>query len=223
MVLLLPTGGAYPEAGARVQTSVLDPTTGHLLRPRGQVCPVPPAPFQGDKYNQGGDRFLMAASPGAPFCPVQMVRKFYDETAHFAEDEPCLRHADGRNVRVTRRHVVDLLKKVAKEMGLDRQRYQGTPCVLGQPQHRLRQLRGPGRPHPCLGQLDDVGRVQAWARLCGVQLLVRTQPRRVRQWRAARSRQDANRVHWQRAVTTSSVQSESNSAHHAAGATYSDH
>lgn len=84
---------------------------------------------KGDKYNQGGDRFLMAASPGAPFCPVQMVRKFYDETAHFAEDEPFLRHADGRNV--TRRHVVDLLKKVAKEMGLDPATLSGHSLRIG--------------------------------------------------------------------------------------------
>lgn len=84
---------------------------------------------KGDRYNQGGDRFLMAASPGAPFCPVQLVRQFYDATAHFADDEPFLRHVDGRNV--TRRHVVTLLKTVASEMGLDPATLSGHSLRIG--------------------------------------------------------------------------------------------
>ena len=84
---------------------------------------------KGDKYNQGGDRFLMAASPGAPFCPVRRVRDFYDATTAFAMDEPFLRHASGKNV--TRRHVVDLLKLVAAEMGLDPSTLSGHSLRIG--------------------------------------------------------------------------------------------
>ena len=70
-----------------------------------------------DVLNRGEERFLMAAGDGSVFCPVKLLRELWDLNAGHGADAPFLQHADGR--LVTQRQVVDLLKRVASEVGVD--------------------------------------------------------------------------------------------------------
>jgi site-specific recombinase XerD len=70
-----------------------------------------------DVLNRGTERYLMAAGDGAVFCPVKFLRQLWDLNLGAPADKPFLQHADGK--MVTRRHVVDLLKRVAADLGID--------------------------------------------------------------------------------------------------------
>ena len=70
-----------------------------------------------DVLNKGEERFLMAAGEGAVFCPVRFLRQLWDLDVDAPASTPFLQHEDGR--MVTRRHVVDLLKRVAVDLGMD--------------------------------------------------------------------------------------------------------
>lgn len=78
-----------------------------------------------DVFNRGTKRFLMAAAEGALFCPVRLLRQQWDAgtAAGATLDTPFLQHnsTDPRmhGRMVTRYHVVDLLKRVAREWGID--------------------------------------------------------------------------------------------------------
>lgn len=70
-----------------------------------------------DVLNRGETRYLMAAGEGSIFCPVHLVRELWDLNAGQPATAPFLQHVDGR--LVTQRQVVDLLKRVAGEVGVD--------------------------------------------------------------------------------------------------------
>lgn len=69
-----------------------------------------------DVLNRGEERFLMAAGDVTVLCPVRFLRQLWDLNRDAPADTPFLQHADGR--MVTRRHVVDLLKRVATDLGM---------------------------------------------------------------------------------------------------------
>ena len=83
-----------------------------------------------DPLNKGTKRFLMAAAQEAQFCPVRFIRDFLAATAGSSvPTDPLLRHADG--AMVVRRHVVELLKRVALEQGIDPATIKGHSIRIG--------------------------------------------------------------------------------------------
>ena len=82
-----------------------------------------------DVFNRGQDRYLVAAPPGAPFCPVRCLLRYMEETQTRGESQPLLMFDDNR--LVTRAHVVALLKKVARECGVDPKTIGGHSLRIG--------------------------------------------------------------------------------------------
>lgn len=83
-----------------------------------------------DPFNKGTKRFLMAAEGDTQFCPVAFIRQFMESTATGSSpSDPLLQHVDKR--MVVRRHVVDLVKKVALEMGYDPKSVKGHSIRIG--------------------------------------------------------------------------------------------
>ena len=83
-----------------------------------------------DRFNRTTKRFLMAAGQEAAFCPVAFLRDFMQSTAvGSSPSDPLLQHVDGR--MVVRRHVVDLVKRVAMELGYDPKTVQGHSIRIG--------------------------------------------------------------------------------------------
>lgn len=83
-----------------------------------------------DPMNKGTSRFMMAAAHESQFCPVLFIREFLDATMKTSKPtDPLLQHADGN--MVVRRHVVDLLKRVAGEQGVDPATIMGHSIRIG--------------------------------------------------------------------------------------------
>jgi hypothetical protein len=87
-----------------------------------------------DVFNKGTRRFMMAASDVSQFCPVLFLREYLAATAKGSTPtDPLLRHQDGN--MVVRRHVVDLLKRVASEHGVDPDTIMGHSIRIGAATH----------------------------------------------------------------------------------------
>ncbi len=104
------------------QTTVFDPQFSVLRRdlsfsPDGSHARFILKKLKNCKWNKGSCRYLLRATDANGFCALDLLRRFYDSTAHFADDQPLMRHADGRCV--TADHVNVLLKKHAARLGLD--------------------------------------------------------------------------------------------------------
>ena len=85
-------------------------------------------------FNKGTRRFMMAASDVSQFCPVLFLREYLAATAKGSTPtDPLLRHQDGN--MVVRRHVVDLLKRVASEHGVDPDTIMGHSIRIGAATH----------------------------------------------------------------------------------------
>jgi len=77
---------------------------------------------------------MMAASDVSQFCPVLFLREYLAATAKGSTPtDPLLRHQDGN--MVVRRHVVDLLKRVASEHGVDPDTIMGHSIRIGAATH----------------------------------------------------------------------------------------
>lgn len=68
-----------------------------------------------DRYNTGSTHFI--ASTGGPLCPVAIISKYIEDTAHRPANTPFLRRDNGENV--TRSCVSKVMKKHAIKLGLD--------------------------------------------------------------------------------------------------------
>ena len=82
-----------------------------------------------DMYNLGSTRHIMAAAPGAVFCPVQFVERYLRHTTRFPQDQPLLRRDDGKFV--TREAVVAVLKRHGAADGFDAAHISGHSLRIG--------------------------------------------------------------------------------------------